>query len=79
MSAARIPQGGLPRPRKHYPVTMATCTIEHMDRQKDGTYRVWHSKESRYCVRMQIGVALICVMNEYGFLVTIRQEPMPWY
>jgi len=52
---------------------------EHMDRKNDGTYRVWHSKENRCCRSMQVGVALICVMDDYGFLVTIKQEPQPWY
>ena len=75
----RIPQGGLPRPRKRHPVTVATTMTEHMDRQNDGTYRVWHSKENRCCRSMQVGVALICVMDDYGFLVTIKQESQPWY
>ncbi|MFZ7319690.1 hypothetical protein ACLS0R_11620 [Comamonas jiangduensis] len=75
----RIPQGGLRRPKPKHPPTLATTTIERIDRQKDGTYRLWHSKEDRYCKPMQVGVAQICVMNEYGFLVVIKQEAMPWY
>jgi len=76
----RIPQGGLPRPRtKRIPVTVAASTIEHIDRQKDGTYRVWQSKENRCCKPMQVGVAQICVMDDYGFWVVIKQEAMPWY
>ena len=75
----RIPQGGLPRPRKRHPVTVATSMTEHMDRRNDGTYRVWQSKENRYCIPLQVGVALICVMNDYGFLQVIKQEPQPWY
>lgn len=79
MTEQRIPQGGLPRPRKHYRASVATSTREHIDRQCDGTYRLWYSKENRCCMPMQIGVAQICVMDDYGFLQVIKQEPQPWY
>lgn len=75
----RTPQGGLPRPRARHHVTVATSAIERIERRADGKYRVWHSKENRCCRPMQIGVAQVCVMDDYGFLVTIEQEPVPWY
>lgn len=79
MAEARIPQGGMRRPRSRQDRTVATSTIEHIDRQACGTYRVWQSKENRCCVPVQIGVALICVMDDYGFLVTVREESQPWH
>lgn len=82
MTEQRIPQGGLPRPRPRHPKpvpTVATSTVEHIDRQQDGTYRVWQSKENRCCRPTQIGVALICVMGDYGFLQVIKQESQSWY
>lgn len=79
MNTQRIPQRGLPKPPpKRYPKTMATSTVERIQRQPDGTYRVTHWKENRCCLPMQIGSAQICVMNDYGFWVVVRVEDAPW-
>jgi len=79
MTEQRIPQRGLPKPPSKYPITPATAMTEHITRQPGGTYRVSYSKENRCCQFMQIGAARICVMDDYGYLVTIAQEPNPWY
>lgn len=80
MSEQRIPQGGLPRPRpKHHPLTAATHMQESITRQRDGTYRLNYWKEDRYCRPMQIGATQICVMDDFGFLVTLWSEGYPWH
>lgn len=75
----RIPQGGLPRPRSKYPHSQRLMRHEIIERLGDGTYRQsWHML-NRYGYFMQVGVALTCVMDDFGFLQVLRQEPQPWY
>lgn len=77
MADQRIPQGGLPRPGKKHQKTVATFTTPHIDRMPLGRYRCWWSKENRYIQPMQIGVALVCVTDDFGNLVTVWVEPNP--
>lgn len=70
----RVPQGGLRKPRKTYPATVATSTTLHIDRLPRGRWRVWWSKEDRYFKPMQIGSALVCVVDNFGDLVTVWEE-----
>ncbi len=49
-----------------------------MERTPDGRYRCWWEMENRCCRTVRVGWLLICVMNEYGFLVTVDQEPPEW-
>lgn len=50
MSAARIPQGGLPRPRpKLAPINAATTTTKHEERDLLGRYRIWYTKRIAIC------------------------------
>ena len=79
MSEPRIPQGGLRKPRSKYPISSATSMRQHIDRMKDGRYRVWNSKENRCCRPVQIGVALICVVDDFGALQVVEQEGYPWH
>lgn len=75
----RVPQGGLPRPRSKYPASQRLMLHETIVRQPNGTYRQSWSMLSRYSNFVQVGVALICVMDDFGFLQVIREEPRPWY
>ena len=52
---------------------------QHIDRMKDGRYRVWNSKENRCCRPVQVGVALICVVDDFGVLQVVEQEGYPWH
>ena len=80
MSAARIPQGGLPRPRpKLAPINAATTTTKHEERDLLGRYRIWYTKEDRYLRPMQIGPARIYVVGNFCDLVLVETERNPWY
>lgn len=49
-----------------------------MVRTTEGRYRVWWEMENRCCNLVQVGWAHICVMDDFGFLVTVDQEPPEW-
>lgn len=52
---------------------VATSTTMRVDRHQC-RWRVWWSKEDRYCRPMQIGSALVCVVDDFGSLVTVWEE-----
>lgn len=56
---------------------MRTPTFR-MQRTAEGLYRVWWVMENRCCVVKQVGALQICVMNDYGFLVTVSSERVEW-
>lgn len=49
-----------------------------MQRTAEGLYRVWWEMENRCCVSKQVGSLLICVMDDYGYLVTVSTERAEW-
>lgn len=78
MAEVRIPQGGLRKPPPKHAPTPATTTQRHQEWHAVGVTKVWWSKENRYCQRMQVGTALYCITDDYGQLVTVREEN-PWH
>lgn len=84
MVQQRIPQGGLPRPvRKPNPFAnlLSMQTNWHMTGPDSlGRYLYWVTKEDRYCRPRTVGNVLVCVVNEYGFLVPVGvQEDTSWF
>lgn len=80
MTEPRIPQGGLRKPDlKRYPVTIATSREKQIERFDNlGRYRVWWSKENRCLEKVQVGASVYGVVNEFGFLVPVDKEVLPW-
>lgn len=84
----RIPQRGLPKPPPKLPpqyAAMANLVSFYTNKNitgpdKLGRYLYWESKENRYCRQVPIGAKLVCVVDEFGFLVPVdRQEDTSWY
>lgn len=77
--ATRTPQGGLRKPPSKYPPLLGGATTQHIDHTgHGGRYRVWLSIQDRCCRDRQVGVALICVMDDHGWLVKLYEEERPW-
>lgn len=74
----RIPQGGRRRPPSKHKPTLGTTLQQRIERRQDGTYRIWWTRDNRCCNPMQVGSALIGVMDDFGSFVTLREE-MPWH
>lgn len=49
-----------------------------MQRTTGGLYRVWWEMENRCCTVHQMGSLLVCVMDDYGYLVTLSSERAEW-
>lgn len=83
MTEQRIPQRGLPKPPPKRPMAniMVTYTNQKITGPDSlGRYRYWESKEDRYCRQQPVGPVVLCVVDNFGFLVPVRTlEVRPWF